>query len=277
MTEDTAVSSFRRSGVVLPVLTFHRVVDPDRNEIGLAPVPSARFRRYLRWISACGFTPISPCEWLSWLRTGEPQLIRPVLVTFDDAYAELERDALPALAKAGFPATVFIPTDAIGGTNQWDLVHGFTQIPVMGEKAIASWSRRGISFGSHSASHADLATLPPDALTAEFERSARRLREITGEAPDAVAYPYGTVDAAIAGEAARFFSLGFTMEPGLNTASSDVLRLRRVAVPPAASWLRFRMMLAFGIDPIASLCAFVRPRRWLRALLRSIRLGSPSL
>lgn len=268
MSETTTEPAARRRGAVLPVLTFHRVADPGGGEAGLEPVSPARFRRYLRWIANGGFTPVSPREWLSWVRTGLPHPRRPVLIAFDDAYAELERNAFPALADAGFPASVFISTDMIGGTNQWDRVHGFTQVPIMGADAIGSWSRRGISFGSHGASHADLAALPPEALTAELERSARRLREITGEAPDTIAYPYGRANDAVAREAARFFSLGFTMDPGLNTASGDRLRLRRVAVPPAGSWPRFRLILALGFDPVASLAAAVRPRRWLRAVLR---------
>lgn len=261
----------RHHRVALPVLVFHRVAEPAHVEVGLAPVPPAQFQRYLRWIADSRFTPVSSSDWLSWLRTGQPFLKRPALITFDDAYAELERNALPALAEARMPATVFIPTDVIGATNRWDGPYGFTQLPLMDQEAIESWSRRGISFGSHGASHADLTTLSPSALTAELERSAHRLREITGTAPEAIAYPYGIVNDSVAVEAARFFSLGFTIRAGLNNASTDLLRLRRVAVPPAASWLRFRFLLAFGIDPVLYIRAIVRPRLWLRML--GTRLG----
>lgn len=263
--------SARRHSVALPVLVFHRVAEPVHIEIGLAPVPPAQFQRYLRWIVGSGFTPVSPRDWLSWLRTGLPRLKRPVLITFDDAYAELERNALPALVDAQMPATVFIPTDVIGATNRWDGPHGFTQLPLMDQEAIVSWSRRGISFGSHGASHADLTTLAASALTAELERSAHRLREITGAAPEAIAYPYGIVDDSVAAEAAQLFSLGFTIRAGLNDVSTDLLRLRRVAVPPAASWLRFRFILASGIDPVIYMRAIMRPRLWLRML--GTRLG----
>lgn len=137
----------------------------------------------------------------------------------------------------------------------------------MEERAIASWSARGVTFGSHGASHADLSELQPDARRAELDRSAQRLRAITDLAPEAIAYPYGTLDADAAADVARRFSLGFTMQPGLNTAATDLVRLRRAAVPPRASWLRFRLLLALGFDPIYRLGETIRPRRWLRRAL----------
>jgi len=259
----------------LPVLTFHRVAPEEHGVVGLKPVSPEQFRRYLRWISGAGFTPITPAEWLSHVRSGTPDLRRPVLITFDDAYAELEAHALPALEEARFASVVFVPTDFIGATNRWDQKHGFTDIPLMDERSIAAWSGRGVIFGSHGASHADLAELEQDARCAELDRSMRRLREITGAGPDAIAYPYGAVNADAATDVARRFSLGFTTQPGLNAVSTNPVELRRAAVPPSASWLRFRLLLALGFDPIYRLAEIIRPRRWLRGLLA--RIGRPQL
>lgn len=256
----------------LTVLMFHRVGTDASDAIGLEPVSPQRFERYLRWISAAGYTPIALSDWRAARRSGAMRIRRPVLITFDDAYAELAAAALPALARKRFPAVVFVPTDFIGGSNQWDRVHGFDPLPLLDAQAIASWASQGIAFGSHGGSHVDLAAQPSGAVREEMARSARRLREITGAAPDAIAYPFGRVDARVRDEAAGRFSLGFTTEAGRNGLSDDPLLLRRAAVPPAASWLRFRFILAFGFDPVYRWAAAFRPRRWLKNL--AARVGS---
>jgi hypothetical protein len=74
-------------------------------------------------------------------------------------------------------------------------------------------------------------------------------------------------------EAGRIFSLGFTMRSGLNALSDDPMTLRRVEAPSAASWLRFRFILAFGIDPIFYIRDTIRPRLWLRMLAARIGLN----
>lgn len=264
----------KRTRPFLVVLSFHRVAMRNSRVVGLPPVPPERFRRYLRWIARSGRAPIGPREWLSSIRTGRLEPKHPVLITFDDADAEIAQSALPALAEMRFPAVVFVPTDAVGGSNKWDRVHGFTQMPIMDEKAIALWSRRGIVFGSHGASHVDMTSLPRDALVAQLERSARRLREITGETPVAISYPYGSVNDQVRTEAGRIFPLGFTMRSGLNGLSGDPMTLRRVEAPSAASWLRFRFILAFGVDPVFYVRDTVRPRLWLRKLATRMGLDS---
>ena len=41
---------------------------------------------------------------------------KPIVLTFDDAYGDFYYNAWPLLRKYGFRATVFVPTDYVGGS-----------------------------------------------------------------------------------------------------------------------------------------------------------------
>ncbi len=80
------------------------------------------------------------------------------MLTFDDAYADLAEAAFPVLERAGFRATVFVPTAHLGGSNAWE------EPEAQGHRLLEPASVRtgacaGIEFGAHTRSHADLAAL----------------------------------------------------------------------------------------------------------------------
>src|SRR5258708_37232004 len=43
---------------------------------------------------------------------------RPVVLTFDDGYADFFTEALPVLKRYGFVATLYVPTAFVGGTSR---------------------------------------------------------------------------------------------------------------------------------------------------------------
>jgi peptidoglycan/xylan/chitin deacetylase (PgdA/CDA1 family) len=109
----------------LTVLTYHRVGDPgDEGELNreVIEVTPAELSAQLAMLGAqCTILSLAD---LRRLRGGGPVPPNPVLVTFDDGYADNHRTALPILRRAGVPATFFIPTaypDA-GQLFWWDKV-----------------------------------------------------------------------------------------------------------------------------------------------------------
>jgi peptidoglycan/xylan/chitin deacetylase (PgdA/CDA1 family) len=106
------------SGSRLSVLIFHRVLavaDP------LFPdVPDTqRFERIVEWVKTW-FNVLSLPEAVERLRRGDLPA-RPLVVTFDDGYADNEEVALPILRRFGLPATFFVSTAFLdGGGLMWN-------------------------------------------------------------------------------------------------------------------------------------------------------------
>ena len=109
----------------LTVLTYHRVGEPgDEGELNreVIEVTPAELDAQLEMLGAqCTILSLAD---LRRIRGGGPIPPNPVLLTFDDGYADNHRTALPILRRAGVSATFFIPTaypDA-GRLFWWDKV-----------------------------------------------------------------------------------------------------------------------------------------------------------
>src|SRR5262249_15386543 len=133
-------------GKRLPVLMYHHVgpkgpdADPDLT------VSPERFAAQIRFLARLGYVGIRPSDWLSWLRQGKPLPKRPMLLTFDDAFEDLNDYVFPVLERYGFGAVVFVVTNCIGKTNIWDQSRGYALRRCLTAPQIQHWSKRGIDF-----------------------------------------------------------------------------------------------------------------------------------
>lgn len=95
----------------------------------------------------------------------------------------------------------------------------------------------GIQFGAHTVTHPTLSTLTERArIDWELGESKRRVEQETQREAAVFCYPNGRdvdiSDAVLASTRACGFRAAVQTEPGLNTAATDPLRLRRMAVDP---------------------------------------------
>lgn len=181
--------------MTVPVLMYHAVAaDPADAARGLSVHPD-RFDAQLDLLAAEGFTTLTFGE-LAAIRRGEtaaPE--RPVVLTFDDGYADFHREALPRLARAGARATVFVTTGwlddagAEAAGRPLDRMLSWSQV----EECDAA----GVEVGAHSHSHAQLDQLPDVALRDELTRSRRLLSDRLGHDVPHLAYPYGYSSARV--------------------------------------------------------------------------------
>jgi peptidoglycan/xylan/chitin deacetylase (PgdA/CDA1 family) len=246
--------------VRLPVLLYHRVGPPRGGPHPELSVPPTQFRREVELMARLGYRGIAPSEWLAWLR-GEGSLPpRPVLLTFDDAYAELEDHALPILEAHGFRAAVFVATELLGRPAPWD------GSPLAEPEALLRWGRRGVELGGHTLTHPELTLLPPSAAAREIAGGADAMEALTGTRPVAFAYPAGRHDAAVRAAAAAVFPLAFTCEPGLNGRDTSLERMRRTMVHPGDTRVDLVALLRGWRGPVRAArtgLARLRPR-WTR-------------
>jgi glycosyltransferase involved in cell wall biosynthesis/peptidoglycan/xylan/chitin deacetylase (PgdA/CDA1 family) len=244
----------REFGRRLPVLAYHRVgppVDGANPELTVTP---ARFQRHLALLRRLRYTPITPPAWLAWCQSGAPLPKRPVLLTFDDAYADLARYAFPELARNGYCATVFAPSAYLGKENSWDEALRAGSHPVMHRLLDAAdliaWKRRGIDVGAHSRTHARLTALDSDELIAEVSGGKHDLEGLLDARVTTFAYPFGAIDERVRDVAVATFDSAFTIEEGLNTLATHPLSLRRSVVRPSDTVLDVLFRVWLGWSPL---------------------------
>jgi peptidoglycan/xylan/chitin deacetylase (PgdA/CDA1 family) len=97
---------------------------------------------------------------------------------------------------------------------------------------VAELEREHRAVGAHSYGHQPLATLSEEELNADLGRVTDVLREVTGTAPRAFSYPYGTPETVDERTAARVgaagYEVAFTMRRESNDSLDEPLLLARL-------------------------------------------------
>jgi peptidoglycan/xylan/chitin deacetylase (PgdA/CDA1 family)/glycosyltransferase involved in cell wall biosynthesis len=235
-------------GPRLPVLLYHHIGTPTSftRQYQLTVRP-AKFQRHMRWLRRLGYSPITPAQWLAWREAGIPIPDKPVLLTFDDGYADIAKYALPILRHYGFTATIFVLTDR----RCWE------GLPVMTMEDILYWATRGIEVGVHTRTHPDLTSVTSSVLRGEIIGCKSDLAQ-AGVTTISFAYPYGYYDDRVRLAVADDFRIAFTCEKGLNDLRTDPLLMRRTIVHPGDTLLDIVLRLRFGWSPRGWLSQYFR-------------------
>jgi len=239
-------------GQRLPVLLYHHVGPLLPGAFAALTVTPEDFTEHMEWLHLHGFIPVRPEDWERWVN-GEGVLPKnPILITFDDAYSDLAEFVFPILEARKWPATVFVVTDEIGGSNSWDQAKGCARISCLNAAQIQDWAQRGILFGAHSRSHADLVTIGTEQIHHEVKGSKTSLMQTLSMSFSAVAncfaYPYGSWSENVRDVVAKDFKMAFTTKAGVNDCSTPLLELKRAMVIRSHTLWSLRKLLAVGWD-----------------------------
>ena len=222
-----------RSRRRVPVLMYHRIVDaPPATRHGIWVTKQA-FAAQLASLARRGFTTITLRDYEAYLMGARALPRRPIILTFDDGYADNHANALPLLRRHGMSAVVFLIGDRNVTANLWDAAEGEPQVPLLAGDQIREMQDQGIEFGSHTLSHARLTDLDPGRLAAELEGSRRAVEQRTGRPVLSICYPYGAVSAAVKEAAERAgYAFGVASDSGPSRIGEDLFEIRRVQVFP---------------------------------------------
>lgn len=240
------------------VLTYHSI-DSSGSAIS---VSERDFRRHISWL-ASGRVRVVPLEKIATLGGDDDA----VALTFDDAFKNFGTIAAPLLEEHSLPATLFVVTELVGGTNAWRLPLRSEAIPVMpllDWSGIAAVAQRGIAIGSHGRTHRHLTSLDALDLYEEINGSSADLSRELGMTPTAFCYPYGDASSRERDEAARLYNVAVTAELRSLDDSDDPHLLPRLD----AYYLREpRSLERFGSPAFER---YLRLRRHGRRLRRSM-------
>jgi len=171
---------------------------------------------------------------------------RAIALTFDDGYLDFASVAYPILQELALPASVFVPTAFIGGTNAWE-ADSTPRVPLLDDEALRSFDPSLVSVGSHTVHHRALTGLSADKLTRELIHSRERLEQIVGRPVDELAYPFGhsgTFDAVTrAAAASAGYKVALTTCWSTWASSNDLHAIPRIHLTGVRDELKTRAVL----------------------------------
>jgi peptidoglycan/xylan/chitin deacetylase (PgdA/CDA1 family) len=179
------------------VLCYHAISHAWPAALAVSPY---MFRQQLETLLRRGYRGATFAD----LVNGEaPQ--KAFVVTFDDAYRSVMRDARPVLDELGVPATVFAPTSMVGnpGPMVWDGIDHWLGTPFEQELTCMNWDElrelqdAGWEIASHTKSHPRLTELDDDELGSELVGSREVCERELGLSSVTLAYPFGIHDARV--------------------------------------------------------------------------------
>jgi len=217
----------------------------------------------MRRLHDSGYRTLNLSEVWEHLRQGAEFPSRAVVITFDDGYETVYKEAFPVFQRYGMSATVFLTVGDRKTTNG--------RLPSLEGRSMLSWSeiremqRGGVDFGAHTLTHPDLTRLPFERVQTEICDSKAVIENALSIPVDTFAYPFGRYDERCREVVRENFTLGCSDELGVIRAGSDPYALERVD----ASYLRKDQL--FGLLLTHMFPWYI----WARGIPRRIRPDVP--
>lgn len=219
----TALALGRRPGPAegATLLIYHRIGGGSADELDLS---TDAFVRQLDMLAE--HQVLSLDDALTRLDRGDTT--SSVVVTFDDGYDEVYRNAWPHLRDRDLPFVVYLASAYVGSSMRWP---GSTSTADPGSgltwQQLEEMVSSGLcTIGNHTHSH-----VRPDSLTTEeLDRCTDEVERHLGVVPAHFTYPWGVPVPDLEPELAGRFRSASTGELGRNAPSTDPMRLRRVPV-----------------------------------------------
>jgi peptidoglycan/xylan/chitin deacetylase (PgdA/CDA1 family) len=219
---------------------YHQVAARTDTASRLA-VPPDVFAAQLAHLRAARYHPITMSTLAAGLAGRGELPERPVVLTFDDGFADFRQAALPLLQQYGFIATVFV-------TTGWVEDAGPAVRPrparMLTWQQVLEVAAAGVEIGAHSHSHPELDQLRAAQLNRELCDSKSLLEDRLGRSVPALAYPFGYSSARVR-RAARAAGYEHACAVGNAIAGpgGDLFALPRLTVKRSTSLRSFDQMV----------------------------------
>lgn len=147
------------SCAVVPTLMYHHINSIEAAIAGnyqWMNVPPDVFQSQMEYLINRGYTAITSAQLISFFDQNIPLPAKPVLITFDDGYAELVENVFPQINSRGLKVVVFLPTGLMDNPNYLN----WNQIAAAGsaiEFGNHTWSHRN-SFGTETQINSEIGT-----------------------------------------------------------------------------------------------------------------------
>jgi peptidoglycan/xylan/chitin deacetylase (PgdA/CDA1 family) len=208
----------------VPILMYHHIEDPPpgadawRRDLSVSPKD---FEAQLRYLKQEGYETITLNDLTLHLTMGKALPPKPIILTFDDGYANAYTQAFPLLQRYGFIGTFFLISEPIDN----------------GDPDFVSWAEveemyaAGMRFEPHSYNHPDMRNRGFQFVVFQILAPKEAIEARTGEPARFFAYPYGRYDDYVIEvlRSAHYWG-GVLTEQGATHTTDDLFTLRRVRV-----------------------------------------------
>jgi peptidoglycan/xylan/chitin deacetylase (PgdA/CDA1 family) len=236
----------------IPILLYHSISSYATPKFQPYIVPPDLFEEHLAYLVQCDYTSMTITQFMHSISLGGVGLpLRPVILTFDDGYADFYTHALPALQRHGIVATLYIPTAFVGATAGWLQREGEATRPLLTWSQLVEISASGIECGAHSHTHPALDLLPISVAHDEIIRSKELLEEHLNQPISSFAYPYGYYNRHIQ-EIVRTsgFISACAVKQSMSSLYDDPFALARLAITPDTKVHDLEAALSSGCGPL---------------------------
>jgi peptidoglycan/xylan/chitin deacetylase (PgdA/CDA1 family) len=169
----------------VPVLSYHNFSSTEANK---STVTKQAFEEQMSLLREKGFRVITIDQLFDFFDFNRQIPKKSVVITIDDGWRSANDIALPVLKKFGYPATLFIYTDLIVGSEKtlsWDLVQAMVH--------------QGVDIQCHSKTHRNLTLMGKKESYREYVESVERelsecaqvVKKRLNKDVKYFAYPYG--------------------------------------------------------------------------------------
>ncbi len=207
---------------IVPILMYHHLADLPRDATELEQtwtVAPHNFDEQMQLLVERGFRTITMAQLVAHLRDRQPLPSKPIIISFDDGWAEQYAVAFPILKKYGLGGTFFVYTNPLDRKQ----FLSWTQIEEM--------AAAGMDFQAHSLTHPHLRTLAPEVAYREIAESKSILEKRLGKPVVAFSYPFGEYNDAVIQMVKRAgFSSAVTLAAGYKQRIDELFTLHRIRV-----------------------------------------------
>ena len=222
--------SFNKGGLksegyqTVPVLSYYRL---SKNKPSKTAITRDDFKAQMKYLKDNGYHVITLDQLLGFLDYREQIPEKSVVITFDDGWISIYDIAVPILKEYGFPATIFIYTDFVGGGK------------AMSWKHIKELSEAGFDIQCQTKTHRNLTALKKkesfreyfNSLEMEISYPKKLIKKKLNKDCNCLAYPYGkTNNLVIAMLKKHGFRAAFTVDDQPNPFFIDKYKINRSVI-----------------------------------------------
>ena len=159
----------------IPVLMYHKIGDDKDND---AVIREDLFREQMKFLKDNGYNPLTMDQLYDYVVNGTAVPEKPVVLTFDDGYADTYSIVYPIMKEYGFAATVFINPGDVGTRLTWD--------------QIREMHKNGITISNHGFQHIEMGQLSEAKQIENITKAQEALAKEVGIKDNPwFCYPYG--------------------------------------------------------------------------------------
>ncbi len=208
----------------VPVLAYYSF---SKNKPSKIAITQDDFKAQMKYLKENGYHVITLDQLLGFLDYQEQIPEKSVAITFDDGWISVYDIAFPILKEYGFPATIFIYTDFIGGGK------------AMSWKQIKELSEAGFDIQCQTKTHRNLTVLKKkgsfkkyfNSLEMEISYPKKLIKKKLNKECKCLAYPYGlTNNLVIAMLKKHGYRAAFTVDNKSNPFFIDKYKINRSAI-----------------------------------------------